>query len=94
MPSVDRDLENVVTFYEEFDSEVIQQIEMLAELMSSAADNIEDILYNTPFATKSSAELKEIAARLLQAVEQGGQKIHVLKKAAEEHVERGKRFTR
>lgn len=94
MPSIDRDLEDVVTFYEKFDSEVIEPIRLLAEMLDSSADNVEDILYNTPFATKSSEELKEIAAQLFQAVEEDGQKILSLKKRAEDYVERSKRFTR
>lgn len=89
---VERDLDNVVEFYERFESEVLNEVATLAELLETAAVNIEDILMGTNFATKSSEDVKIIAIKLKEIVDTGSAKIKVLKKTAEAHVEREKRF--
>lgn len=56
-------------FMRHFDYMVLQPIALLAEMLSSSTENIEELLCNTCFATGSTKEVRILAANSLQAVE-------------------------
>lgn len=94
MPSVDRDLEQIIEFCRRFDSEVLQVIEEHAGTLSTLSGNIESALYNTKFATNSSGTVRDAANKLKNAVNTGEQRIREIQRKAEEDLARQKEFER
>ncbi|MCD8104533.1 MAG: hypothetical protein LUF35_05925 [Lachnospiraceae bacterium] len=81
---VDRNLDKVIEFCENFEANYLKRIKSNADMLLTAASSADATLGGTEYANKASARLKTIAAQLDDAVTSGTARIRELKNEAEE----------
>ena len=94
MSTVDRDIDVVIDFCEEFQSKYLYEMDEAASNRMVVANQSQDEMRRTKFATKSSEEGNLMAKKLQQAVYTGEAKILELKKKMMRDRDRGDEFTR
>ncbi|MCI6042480.1 hypothetical protein MR857_03845 [bacterium] len=94
MSTVDRDIDVVIDFCEEFQSKYLDEMDKAASNLMVVANQIHGEMRGTKFATKSSEEVILMAKKLQQAVYTGEAKILELKKKMMRDRDRGDEFTR
>lgn len=92
MPSVDRDLDEIINFCNNFDSQYLQPMEALANELKGLTSKIESALYNTKFSTEASSSVSDTAAKIISAVNMGEQRIREIKKKTEKDRDDYERF--
>lgn len=93
MPTVDRDLEEIVEFCKRF-SQNLSDIDSKASDLNRLGGKIESALYNTRFATNASSTVSSTAKKVQAAVAQGEQRIREIQRRAEVQIEERNRFDR
>lgn len=82
---VDRDLEAIVKFCKNFNSN-LSEIEGKAQELNTLGSNINTSLANTKFATNASSAVETTAKKVITAVQQGSQRIREIQRRAEEQI--------
>lgn len=93
MPSVDRDLDEIVKFCSDF-SKNLSEIEEKAGSLDKLGAAIESTLYGTKFATNASATVSTTAKQVQAAVQQGEQRIRQLQMRVEQQIQQRDEFER
>ncbi len=93
MAKVDRDLEAIIEFCKNFNSN-LQSIESAAGNLQSIGSQIESSLYNTKFATNASGTVGATAKKVISAVQQGEERIRQIQRRAEQQLAEREQFER
>lgn len=93
MPSVDRDLEEIVNFCQRFSAN-LERIGEEANTLQGLGGQINASLSGTEFATRSSDAVASTAKQVKTAVDQGEQRIRELQRKVEQEIEERDRLSR
>ena len=91
MPTVDRDLEEIVKFCKKF-SVNLEKISQKADTLQNLGGQIDSSLAGTEFATRASSTVSSTAKQVKNAVDQGEARIRELQKRVEAQIEERDRF--
>lgn len=94
MALVDRDLEAILDFCQQFRTVFLEEMNGKADELTRIANDINSTLHGTQFATKSQEGVLKMAQSIKAAVDNGEERILVLEKKVMEQIERGREFTR
>lgn len=92
MAEVDRDLEEVIRFCKQFDSEYLSTLRENANKLKQISSSAESSLGNTQFSTKSSEKLTEAADMLLKAAQSGEERIREIERRAQQQLDEKERI--
>lgn len=93
MPSVDRDLEEIVDFCKKFSAN-LGKIGDEANTLQGLGGQINSALAGTQFATRSSEAVARTAKQVKNAVDQGEERIRELQRKVEQEIEERDRLSR
>ena len=94
MSKVDRDLDAILEFCQDFKVGFIEPTRSEADGMIGISNDINSSLNGTKFATKSQENVMEMAKKIKSAVDVGEARILELERKVRQQIERGKEFTR
>lgn len=92
MAEVDRDLEEIIKFCKQFDSQYLAVLRENAGRLKQIAASAEASMGNTQFATSSSEKLSEAADLLLKAAQGGEERIREIEKKAQQQLDEKERI--
>lgn len=93
MPTVDRDLEEIVDFCKKFRAN-LEKIGEEADTLQGLGGQINSALAGTEFATRSSDQVASTAKQVKNAVDQGEARILELQRRVERQIEERDRHSR
>ena len=92
MAEVDRDLNEVINFCKQFDSQYLDTLRENANKLKQISSSAEASLGGTSFATGSAEKLMEAAEGLLKAAASGEERIREMERKAQQQREEERRI--
>ena len=92
MAEVDRDLEEIIRFCKQFDSQYLSTLKENANKLKKISASAQSSLGNTEFATKSSEKLEEAADMLIKAAQSGEERIREIERKTQQQLDEKKRI--
>lgn len=90
--AVDRDLEKILEFCQNFENDCLKPLKSKAEDLNNQAGKITSALSGTDYATNKSRAVKVTADKILSAVEQGEQRIREIEQRVQAQIQKRKQL--
>lgn len=94
MSKVDRDLDAILKFCQDFRQSFLEEMNSEADQLMSLANHINSALNGTAFATRAQDGVLDMAKKIKNAVDTGESRIRELERKVQNQRDQGEEFTR